>query len=91
MDSEELFEDEVEEVVDDESAGGNNILEADDTSDEDMDMEDDENSEGSQPIKDDSSYVFSLHKGSITVISFNIISNHRNVKVVMLFFDHLVI
>lgn len=64
MDSDELFEDEVDEVADDESAGGNNFVDADDTSDED--------SEGSQPIRDDSSYVFSLHKGSITLmLSFN--------------------
>jgi hypothetical protein len=62
MDSDELFEDEVEEVADD-SAGGNNFVDADDTSDEDMDMEVYENSEGSRPIRDDSSYVFSLHKG----------------------------
>jgi hypothetical protein len=73
MDFDELFEDEVEEVVEDESACGNNVAEADVTSDEDMDMEGDENSEGSHPIKDDSSYVFSQHKGSITVmLSFNI-------------------
>jgi hypothetical protein len=72
MDSNELFEDEVEEVADDESAGGNNFVDADDTSDEDMVVEGDEYSEGSQPIRDDSSYVFSLHKGSITlVLSFN--------------------
>jgi hypothetical protein len=63
MDSNQLFEDEVEEVADDESAGGNNFLDADDTSDEDVNMEGDENSEGSQPVRDDSSYVFSLHKG----------------------------
>lgn len=63
MDSDELFEDEVEEVADEESAGRNNFVDADDTSDEDMGMEGDEYSEGSQPIRDDSSYVFSLHKG----------------------------
>jgi hypothetical protein len=62
MDSDELYEDEVE-VVDDESAGGNNFVHTEDTSDEDMDMEGDEYSEGSQPVRDDSSYVFSLHKG----------------------------
>jgi hypothetical protein len=62
MDSDDLFEDEVE-VADDEPAGGNNYVDADDTSDEDMDMEGDEYSEGNQPIRDDSSYVFSLHKG----------------------------
>jgi hypothetical protein len=72
MDFDELFEDEVEEVVDDESACRNNV-EANDTSDEDMDMEGNETSERSQPVKDDSSYVFSLHKGSIAVmLSFNI-------------------
>ncbi|PNF29745.1 hypothetical protein B7P43_G11201 [Cryptotermes secundus] len=65
MDSDELFDDEVDEVADEESAGENNFVDTDDTSDEDMDMKGDEYSEGSQPIRDDSAYVFSLHKGSV--------------------------
>ncbi|GFG40869.1 hypothetical protein Cfor_08899 [Coptotermes formosanus] len=67
MDCDDLFEEDVEEVIDDEDVEGNNYMNANDVSEEDtgVDIEDDENSEGSKPVRDDSAYIFSLHKGSV--------------------------
>jgi len=65
MDCDELFEEDVEEVVEDEDVKDSNYMNADDVSDEDtgVDIEDDENSEGNKPVRDDSAYIFSMHKG----------------------------
>jgi hypothetical protein len=65
MDYDELFEDDVEEVIDDEPAGSNDYTAVDDGSDEDIciGLEGSENSEGNKPVRDDSTYVFSHHKG----------------------------
>lgn len=65
MDYNELFEDEVEEVIDGEAASSNNYIEANDASDEDIGigLEGSENSEGNNPVRDDSASVFSHHKG----------------------------
>ncbi|XP_021933212.1 angio-associated migratory cell protein-like [Zootermopsis nevadensis] len=67
MDYNELFEDEVEEVIDGEAASSNNYIEANDASDEDIGigLEGSENSEGNNPVRDDSASVFSHHKGSV--------------------------
>jgi hypothetical protein len=64
MDSDELLEEDVEEVIDDD-VEHINFVNAADISDEDagVDIEDDENSEGNKPLRDDSAYIFSLHKG----------------------------
>jgi hypothetical protein len=64
MDFDELFEDDVEEVIDD-PAGGD-YTEADDASDEDtgIHIEGNENFEGNNTVRDDSAYVFSQHKGT---------------------------
>jgi hypothetical protein len=64
MDCDELLEEDVEEVIDDD-VKDSNYMNADDVSDEDagVDIEDDENSEGNKPVRDDSAYIFSLHKG----------------------------
>lgn len=65
MDCDELFEEDVEEVIDGEDVKDSNNMNADDVSDEDtgVDIEDDENSEGNKPVRDDSAYIFSVHKG----------------------------
>jgi hypothetical protein len=67
MDYDELFEDDVVEVSDDEAAGGHNHVDADadDANDDDIgiNIEGNENSEGNKPVRDDSAYVFSHHKG----------------------------
>jgi hypothetical protein len=65
MDCDELFEEDVQEVIDDEDVKDSNNMHADDVSDEDtgVDIEDDENSDGNKPVRDDSAYIFSMHKG----------------------------
>jgi hypothetical protein len=65
MDCDELFEEDVEEVIEDEDVKDINYLNAHDISDEDtgVDIEDDENSQENKPVRDDSAYTFSLHKG----------------------------
>jgi hypothetical protein len=70
MDCDDLFEEDVEEVIDDEDVEGNNYMNANDVSEEDtgVDIEDDENSEGSKPVRDDSAYIFSLHKGETVIM-----------------------
>jgi hypothetical protein len=64
MDCDELFEEDVE-VIEDEDVKDSNYMNADDVSDEDtgIDIEDDEKSEGNEPVRDDSAYLFSMHKG----------------------------
>ncbi|KDR20398.1 Angio-associated migratory cell protein [Zootermopsis nevadensis] len=53
--------------VDGEAASSNNYIEANDASDEDIGigLEGSENSEGNNPVRDDSASVFSHHKGSV--------------------------
>ena len=65
MDCDELFEEDVEEVIEDEDVKDINYLNAHDISDEDtgVDIQYDENSEENKPVRDDSAYTFSLHKG----------------------------
>jgi len=65
MDCDELFEEDVEEVIVDEDVKDSNYMNADDVSDEDtgVDIEDDENSEGNKPVRGDSAYIFCMLKG----------------------------
>jgi hypothetical protein len=84
MDYDELFEDDVEEVIDDEAVGSNNYTEVDDASDEDIGIgsEGNENSEENKPVRDDSTYVFSRHKGQYFLI-IKVRLCHLDVKTVM--------